>query len=178
MPWRLVSPIHQQTWYWFCAMWIFLSSSTRDVWVSVNGVNWSNSQIPQRTGSISRNAPFRIEMGTTLLSMVHCGIRNQCTVRFVRLVLCKYVLLGTTRVRVKYNHQINLTTHLKLAGHFLYIYNPSTDQICIYVYIFITCIYLHTFIGFVIYNYNIWRLNDIMEKTPYCVGIGPVLNLL
>ena len=35
---------------------------------------------------ISHNAPFRIQMCTFLFSMVYCGMRTKCIVRFFRLV--------------------------------------------------------------------------------------------
>ena len=38
------------------------------------------------TCSTSHNAPFRTEMCTFLLWMVHCGMRNRCILCFVRLV--------------------------------------------------------------------------------------------
>ena len=47
---------------------------------------WGNSQIPECTGSISHNAPFRTEMYTFLFWMGHCGIWNRCIMRFVKLV--------------------------------------------------------------------------------------------
>ena len=52
-----------------------------------------NSQIPQCTCSISHNAPFRTEMCTSLLWMVHCGKWNRWIVRFVRPVYWLLVLL-------------------------------------------------------------------------------------
>ena len=52
-------------------------------------MNWSNSQIPQCTCSISHNAPYRTEMCTFLFWMVHCGIWNRCIVGVVGLVHCK-----------------------------------------------------------------------------------------
>ena len=75
------------------------------------------SQIPQCTCSISHNAPFRTEMYTFLLWMVHygiwnrcivgyiflfwmvyCGIWNWCIVGFVRLVYCGWRILSIHRI--------------------------------------------------------------------------------
>ena len=58
--------------------------------------NWPNSQIPQCTCSISHNAPFRTKMCTFLFWMVHCGIRNWCTVGFVWLVYCMHLSKSRT----------------------------------------------------------------------------------
>ena len=44
----------------------------------------------QCTGLIFCNAPFRTEMSAFLSWMVHCGIWDQCTVGFVRLVYYKH----------------------------------------------------------------------------------------
>ena len=48
--------------------------------------NWSNSQIPECTCSISHNAPFRTEMCPFLFWMKHCGIWNRCIQGSVKLV--------------------------------------------------------------------------------------------
>ena len=50
--------------------------------------NWPTSQIPQCTCSISHKAPFRTEMCTFLLWMMHCGIWIKCIVGLVRMVYC------------------------------------------------------------------------------------------
>ena len=48
--------------------------------------DWTNSQIPECSSSISRNAPFRTEMYTFLFWMEHCVIWNRSIVGFVKLV--------------------------------------------------------------------------------------------
>ena len=50
MPWPLASPGHQQPRYYWCSIWIFLSSL---------GVNCPNSQIPECTCPISYSATSR-----------------------------------------------------------------------------------------------------------------------
>ena len=50
---------------------------------SVRQTNWTNSQIPECTCTISHNDPFRTEMCTFLFWVEHCGIWNMCILGFV-----------------------------------------------------------------------------------------------
>ena len=48
MPWLLLSPGHQQSWYWLCTMWTFLSSlgvNIRNLW-HFNVKQWGERQAP------------------------------------------------------------------------------------------------------------------------------------
>ena len=53
--------------------------------------NWPNSQIPECTCSISRNAPFRTEMWIFLFLMQHSGIWNRCILGFAKLVYWLFI---------------------------------------------------------------------------------------
>ena len=77
-------------------------------------LNWSNSQIPECTCSISHNAPFR----TFLFIMEHCGIWNRCILRFVKLVYwpgfkgqeaCEALLQGINISLLKCNNNDSAT---------------------------------------------------------------------
>ena len=52
---------------------------------SADYANWTNSQIPESTCSISHNAPFRTEMCIFLFWMEHYGIWNRYILELVKL---------------------------------------------------------------------------------------------
>ena len=89
--------------YWKTSLTVFLSFVRLDqfsrVWdwqsnLILITTNWINSQIPEWSGFISHNAPFRTEMCTFLFWMGHCGIWNRCILGFMKLVYYPWCLLG------------------------------------------------------------------------------------